>query len=52
MKKLYDYCYSHWFPTSGYAQAEGPVIEKYAQAADGIGWVQELWMPVKRDASK
>ena len=45
LKELYNYCYAHWFPASGYVQAEGPVIEKYAQAEDG--WIQELWMPVK-----
>lgn len=47
VKELYDYCYTHWFPTSGYVQAEGPVIEKYAQADKNGGWIQELWMPVR-----
>lgn len=47
VKKLYDYCYTEWFPSSGYQQAEGPVIEKYSDSPDGAGWIHELWMPVK-----
>jgi AraC family transcriptional regulator len=47
ISELYKYVYTNWFPTSGYVQAESPVIEKYT-FIDDMGTCQtELWMPVK-----
>lgn len=46
VKDLYHFCYTDWFPTSGYVQEEGPVIEKYAASPTGTGWIHELWMPI------
>ncbi len=46
--ELYKYAYTDWFPTSGYEQAEIPVIEKYIPISSNEDVLTELWIPVKK----
>jgi len=44
--ELYKYVYTSWFPSSGYEQAECPVIEKFIPQSSNEDVVTELWIPV------
>jgi len=42
---LYGRAYSEWLPTSGYNKANGPEMEIYYEAVDGMCY-EEVWIPV------
>ncbi|WP_346887362.1 AraC family transcriptional regulator [Clostridium sp. UBA1056] len=44
--ELYKYAYTNWFSSSGYEQAECPVIEKFIPQSSNEDVVTELWIPV------
>lgn len=49
IKDVWTEIYSEWFPSSGFEQAEGPVIEKYYWDDDKYdNYTCEVWIPVKR----
>jgi len=44
---LYSRAYSEWLPTSGYNKVNGPEMEIYCEAADGMCY-EEVWIPVEK----
>lgn len=44
--ELFKYVYTSWFPSSGYEQAECPIIEKFVPNSNNENVITELWMPV------
>ena len=49
IQRTFKRVFQEWFPTSGYEQAVGPVIEVYPEGdSTSINYYSEIWIPIKK----